>query len=436
MTDLVDHWGAVGSALGLNDHPSLPCQPTTETPTPPSAYGDIRTMEDRLREQDNKIGEILSIVKSLEGRLTTHPAGHQADSEAGTKPRNNKSRDRQEGATPPNRLEDNGGNPPSPSVDITISRYQSIYSTPSTVRSPIPIHLTPGLIPTPPPPSPWDDFPPLPAPGRWMADPEALGDGGRRPPRRNRRRNFPLPALRPPRPPALLVKGPKSYTDMVKDIKENMDPKEFDHNVHFNRSRKGELIMRFTNNETREAEIRKMKVKLSDLGSGVVGSVAALGRLDRILILDLDPSITEKELLEALQRTVPDNFKETIRVNGMWTTSSGYAKALASVPRGVLTAVRRIKVGFFLCSVQTSPPPPPRCYKCHDFGHFAKTCEGPDVRGTCRRCAEGHPTSECEEGREKCVACDRRGIPPVPHKPDSARCGARMAAGSRTSSPR
>lgn len=167
----------------------------------------------------------------------------------------------------------------------------------------------------------------------------------------------------------------------------------------------------------------------------MVRSVATLGRLDRILILDLDPSITEDEILEALKAMVPENWRETIKINGMWMTSSGYAKALASIPRGVLSAAKRIKVGFFLCRVQSSYPHPPRCYKSHDFGLFAKTCEGPDVSGTCRRCTGSHPIRDCTEGCEKCVTCDRRGIPPILHEPGSARCGARKAAGSKTSPP-
>lgn len=327
---------------------------------------------------------------------------------------------------PPNRPDTAGGYFVPDTEHSPASRYKAIYSTPSTVGSSIPLHPTSGLSFTSVPSLSLDDFPPLLTRGHRTVNPVIPVDVGRRkPPKRARLpdRSFPLLAVKAPRLPALLVKGPKPYVDMVKNIKESLDPKDFDYNVHFNRSRKGEMLIRFDNNETREEEIKRMKSKLSDLGSEVVRSVAILGRLDRILILDLDPSITEDDILKALKAMVPEKWRETIKINGLWTTSSGYAKALASVPRGVLSAAKRIKVGFFLCRIRSGPPPPPRCYKCHDFGHFAKTCEGPDVGGTCRRCAGGHPTRDCTEGRDKCVVCDRRGIPPsmIPVQPGVAR---------------
>lgn len=92
---------------------------------------------------------------------------------------------------------------------------------------------------------------------------------------------------------------------MVKNIREHIDPKEFNNNVHFNKSLKGELLIRF----------------------------------------------------EALKATVPEKTKESISINGLWNTSSGYSKALASVPHGVLATVRRIRVGLFCAGYKTIPHP-------------------------------------------------------------------------------
>lgn len=224
---------------------------------------------------------------------------------------------------------------------------------------------------------------------------------------------------------------------MVKAIKERVDPGEFNDSFHFNKSRKGDLLIRFTNSQTIGDEIKKMKSKLSDMDPGVIRNVSTLGRLDSLLIFEIDPSTTKEELLVALRKVTPEKIRDNIKINGLWETSSGYAKAWASVPRGVFTTTRRVRVGFFLCRVQVSvqPPPPPRCYKCHDFGHFAKSCEGPDLGGKCRRCAGAQSTGECTEGSERCVACERRGIPPIPHKPGSLDCGARREADTRPPPP-
>lgn len=157
---------------------------------------------------------------------------------------------------------------------------------------------------------------------------------------------------------ALLVRGTKSYTNTVKAIKGRINPKEFE-NVHFNKSRKGELLIRFSNTQTVEDELKSMRDKLADISPEMIQNAITLGRLDRILIKDIDPTIVEPELLEALKAIVPEKYKGIIRINGFWQTSSGLAKAVASVPRGVFSVVRRIKVGFFLCRVQQKALPLP-----------------------------------------------------------------------------
>lgn len=132
--------------------------------------------------------------------------------------------------------------------------------------------------------------------------------------------------------------------------------------------------------------------------------------------------------MNALKAAMPKHQRGMIRLIDLWRTTSGYSKAVASVPRGVFTKMNRGKIGFFLCRVQLSNPPPPRCYQCHDFEHFAKTCRSLKLGGTCRRCAGNHSTNDCTEPTDRRVA---RGIPPVAHKPGFAQCGARKLADKR-----
>lgn len=112
--------------------------------------------------------------------------------------------------------------------------------------------------------------------------------------------HFPDPVVGNSKPPALLMRGSKPCPETVKAIRERIDLKDFV-NVHFNKSRKGELLIRFTNIQTIEEELKRMRDKLSDMGPEVIKNVITLGKLDRIIILDIDPSIAEVELLEALK---------------------------------------------------------------------------------------------------------------------------------------
>lgn len=136
--------------------------------------------------------------------------------------------------------------------------------------------------------------------------------------------------------------------------------------------------------------------------------MVTLGSQERITILDIDPSSDENEILDALRAAVPASQRERVKITGVRQTNAGFAKALATVPRGISSMVRHIRVGFFKCRVRRSTPPPPRCYKCHDHGHIAKQCDGPDLSGTCLRCAsKEHATNDCTEGPDRCVVCER-----------------------------
>lgn len=94
------------------------------------------------------------------------------------------------------------------------------------------------------------------------------------------------------------------------------------------------------------------------MGSEVIRSLVNLGRLDRILILDIDPSINEEEILNALRAVTPKKSQGMVKLSGLWQTTLGHAKALASVSRGVFSAKKRIKISFFLCRVLLNTPPP------------------------------------------------------------------------------
>lgn len=230
--------------------------------------------------------------------------------------------------------------------------------------------------------------------------------------------------------PALLVKASKSYAEVVSTIKEHMGPTDFGNNFkYFKKSKKGELIIEFANHQGSENDIKKVKDKLSSMNPGIIGKVVSLGRPDKVEILDIDPSSSEKEILDALKAAVPVSYRERINVTGVWQTNSGFVKASAIVPRGFHLSIRHVNIGFFKCRVRQNTPTPPRCYRCHDHGHIVKHCERPDLRGTCLRCAsKDHSTGNCTEGPDRCDACNRWGLSSTTHKPGSAQCGARQRA--------
>lgn len=190
----------------------------------------------------------------------------------------------------------------------------------------------------------------------------------------------------------------------MRTIKEHLGPTDLGKNFkYFKKSKAGELLIEFANRQDVEEDVKMVRERLSNIDPGVIGKVVTLGRSDRVEILDIDPASSENEVLEALRATVPASQGGKIAVTGLWQTSSGFARAAATVPRGFSSLVRHITVGYFKCRIRQSTLPPPRCYRYHDHGHIASKCEGPDLRGTCLRCASrGHPTNNCPEGQDKC----------------------------------
>lgn len=116
-----------------------------------------------------------------------------------------------------------------------------------------------------------------------------------------------------------------------------MDPKELGNDIHFTKSRKGELLIKFANNDRIEEELRNVRSRLSAMGPEVIKNVTTLSRLDRLFILDTDPSTEENEILDALRSAAPRNLRGMISVTALWQTTSEYAKAISTASRSVGT---------------------------------------------------------------------------------------------------
>lgn len=109
-----------------------------------------------------------------------------------------------------------------------------------------------------------------------------------------------------PKPPALLVKASKSYSDVVKTIKEHMRPTDFgEYFRFFKKSKKGNLLIKFANSQGSEDDVQRVRDKLSNINPEVIGRVFTLGRPDKIDIIDIDPSSSKAEALEALRTAAP-----------------------------------------------------------------------------------------------------------------------------------
>lgn len=229
----------------------------------------------------------------------------------------------------------------------------------------------------------------------------------------------------------MLVKGAKPYNETVRAIKDLMGPAELGNKIHFVKSRNAELIIRFETSEEMVEELARVPEKLFFLGPDVIKNVVILGRLDRVIILDIDPSTNEEEVLLALRAATPKKLRAMIKVSALWQTTSGHMKALASVPRGVFSARNRLKIGYFLCRLKINAPLPPQMLQVQQFRALWQELRRARTRRHLSQICGEQKTNLYTDGEERCIACERRGSPPIPHIPGSTQCGARKTVGTQ-----
>lgn len=246
------------------------------------------------------------------------------------------------------------------------------------------------------------------------------------------------PPRMPLKPPAVIIrlKEGQTFAKTVAAVKSFVNPTELGAPVtKIRTSREGHAIFEFARTAKAHAAASKLSEEISKKLGESVGVASQLGRLAEAEVVDLDPTVTKEEVLEALRKAVPESMADAeseaalIAVTGLWSTRAGTQIATASMSRALLLRLDKLAIGWTVAKVRPRAPQPTRCYKCHGFGHDARSCTGPDLTGVCRKCGEnGHREAQCATGHGRCVACEREGHMVTDHRTGSAGCLARRKA--------
>lgn len=239
-----------------------------------------------------------------------------------------------------------------------------------------------------------------------------------------------------PRAPAVLVKVKegKTYMDVVQAVKTKCPDTGGAKITAMRRTRAGDLLIEFGRGKAANLAADRIRTMITDNSDEDAGSVVRLSPTALIEVVDIDAAATKEEVLTAIQSEVKgaaDDLvasmnRKDIRLTGLWHTKRGQQVATVIVPRDLAASLRTVKIGWISCRVRLRAADPPRCHRCHGFGHSSSACNGPDLAQACRRCGEdGHQEKTCPNGADRCVACDRAGLPRTAHRPGSAACGAR-----------
>ncbi|XP_011859578.1 PREDICTED: uncharacterized protein LOC105557056 [Vollenhovia emeryi] len=147
-------------------------------------------------------------------------------------------------------------------------------------------------------------------------------------------------------------------------------------------------------------------------------------KLGEIRIKDLDESVTDREIQEAVARSGECDLAE-IKVGQLRKAPGGMVTVWVQYPLAVVKRVAdkgRIRVGWASARVELLDARPLVCFRCLERGHVRQQCRNPiDRSNTCYRCGrEGHRAQGCTE-EPKCSVCTARGLP-AKHEAGGAAC--------------
>ena len=207
------------------------------------------------------------------------------------------------------------------------------------------------------------------------------------------------------RPEALIVgvTGQKSYADILRSVK--TDPKliELGKRVtKIRRTLKGEMLFELSKDPDSKCNDFK---KLMEESLGEEAKVRSLTQEITIECRNIDEISTEEELRSALkERYQIDKQEGHIRLRPTYGKTQIAEIKLPVKSANRLLEIGKVKVGWTVCTMKLQKQPK-RCFKCMDFGHWAKDCKGTDRSKLCRRCGEeGHQAKSCSNP-PKCLLC-------------------------------
>ncbi|XP_011859073.1 PREDICTED: uncharacterized protein LOC105556589 [Vollenhovia emeryi] len=242
---------------------------------------------------------------------------------------------------------------------------------------------------------------------------------GNQPPRKaDKRRNPRTQAVVLTFPPGLYAEGLRKIRSQVKleDLGiEGLRPR---------RALTGALILEIPGENAKEKADQ-----LTERIKGVVGDAEGIRvtrptKLTEIRIKDLDDSVTQEEVREAVVRA-GECSPQDVKIGQLRTAPNGLCTVWAQCPFATakrVAASGRLRIGWMSARVDLLDARPLVCYRCLERGHVRQQCRSKvDRSSTCYRCGgEGHKAQNCNT-EPKCPVCMEKGLP-AKHKAGGKAC--------------
>jgi Zinc knuckle len=199
-----------------------------------------------------------------------------------------------------------------------------------------------------------------------------------------------------------------SYADALKALRKEIKPEELGCSIaSIRKTRNGDALIELKRDSSSPVCLAEAINKAMGGGTRARGLVP----VETITILDIEEGIEKEELVTALCSADGGLARESVNVRFLQAGKWGTQLAIVTLPAGAgarLLRNGRIKIGWTSCRIRKKTNTT-RCYRCHDAGHMARECTGPDRSKMCRRCGQKeHKAADCT-GEPRDLACSEGG---------------------------
>lgn len=215
----------------------------------------------------------------------------------------------------------------------------------------------------------------------------------------------------------LLNSANKSYSDMLKVVRDNIDPDRLGLNIKNMKKMKNESLLIVTEKGHTEVLAKEIRENSNTSCAGI----EIVDKKCEIIISGMDAVTTREEITSALLDRLNENSATKIQIKSLYTNRIGEQVATVTTTKELADKIIEggpIKIGWSPRCMVKEKITISRCMNCLRVGHMQQHCKSMKSQTQkCLRCTkEGHKAKDCQE-ESHCNSCSKDG-----HRADSMSC--------------
>lgn len=208
----------------------------------------------------------------------------------------------------------------------------------------------------------------------------------------------------------------RTYSDMLRTVRENIDPENLGINIKSMRKRKDDSILIVTEKNHVDALKKEITENCNMKDIHIVDKKCDL------LITGMDAITTKEEILKAIEvsGSLTEDDINKLEIKNIYANRSGEQVATISTVKEIADKViptGHLRIGWSRCRIKEKVSIP-RCSNCLRVGHVNRSCKTKATGNKkCLNCTQaGHEAKDCTN-TSHCNSCSKSG-----HRADSMSC--------------